>query len=41
LPEYFLTDEERSKRSETLSADEPKDPVSESNPKEDSGKSGD
>ena len=40
-PDYFATDEELAEGGETLSANEPQDPVSESNPDEKSGKSGD
>ncbi len=40
-PDYFATDEELAEGGETLSANQPQDPVSERNPDEKSGKSGD
>ncbi|MGA9252870.1 MAG: hypothetical protein WBV71_10540, partial [Roseobacter sp.] len=38
-PDYFATDEELAEGGETLSADQPQDPVPESNPDEKSDKS--
>ena len=40
-PDYFATDEELAEGGETLSTDEPQDPVSKSDPDEKTGKSGD